>query len=133
MRAHCSGGTYMRSIAHDLGQLMGCGAHLAELRRLASAEFEIAEARTLEQLQSLAADERLVDALVPVDETAARLSQRVRGRCDGDADSPRAQFPGVAIPLRGRLEVCEGGLAGGSLVAIGEAVLPNLYHPVVVL
>ena len=36
LRAHCSGGTYMRSIAHDLGQALGCGAHLQELRRLAS-------------------------------------------------------------------------------------------------
>ena len=34
VRAHCSGGTYLRSIAHDLGQLLGCGAHLENLRRL---------------------------------------------------------------------------------------------------
>ena len=33
LRAHCSGGTYMRSIAHDLGQALGCGAHLPNLRR----------------------------------------------------------------------------------------------------
>ena len=65
LRAHCSGGTYMRSIAHDLGQALGCGAHLQELRRLASGEFELDQARTLEQLESLAADERLVDAIVP--------------------------------------------------------------------
>ena len=65
LRAHCSGGTYMRSIAHDLGQALGCGAHLQELRRLASGEFEIDQARTLEQLEALAADDRLVDAFVP--------------------------------------------------------------------
>ena len=46
LRVHCSGGTYMRSIAHDLGQALGCGAHLTELRRLASGEFEIDQART---------------------------------------------------------------------------------------
>ena len=56
MRAHCSGGTYMRSIAHDLGQALGCGAHLHELRRLASGEFEIEKARTPAQLETLAAD-----------------------------------------------------------------------------
>ena len=50
MRAHCSGGTYMRSFAHDVGLAMGCGAHLQELRRTASVEFEIDQARTLEQL-----------------------------------------------------------------------------------
>ena len=65
VRAHCSGGTYMRSIAHELGQAMGCGAHLHELRRLASGEFEIEQARTIEQLETLAAEGRLVDALVP--------------------------------------------------------------------
>ena len=47
IRAHCSGGTYMRSIAHDLGRLLGCGAHIHELRRLGSGEFDIAQARTL--------------------------------------------------------------------------------------
>ena len=63
--SHCSGGTYMRSIAHDVGQALGCGAHLQELRRVASGEFDLDQARTLAQLESLAADERLVDALVP--------------------------------------------------------------------
>jgi len=65
LRAHCSGGTYLRSIAHDVGQALGCGAHLRELRRTSSGEFEIEQARTLAQLESLAAEERLLDALVP--------------------------------------------------------------------
>ena len=68
LRVHCSGGTYMRSIAHDLGQALGCGAHLTELRRLASGEFQIDRARTLEQLEALAADDRLVDAFVPAEQ-----------------------------------------------------------------
>ncbi len=37
----CSKGTYVRSIAHDLGNLLGCGAHLSELRRLRSGHFHI--------------------------------------------------------------------------------------------
>jgi tRNA pseudouridine55 synthase len=64
LRAHCSGGTYMRSIAHEAGLALGCGAHLRELRRTASGEFELDQARTLEQLERLAKDERLLDALV---------------------------------------------------------------------
>ena len=75
LRVHCSGGTYMRSIAHDLGQALGCGAHLTELRRLASGEFELDQARTIAQLESLAAEERLVDALVPCGQNAARHSR----------------------------------------------------------
>ena len=49
-RVVCSGGTYVRSLAHDLGQLVGCGAHLTALRRTRSGEFRIADASTLERI-----------------------------------------------------------------------------------
>jgi len=49
-RAHVASGTYMRSIAHDMGQQIGCGAHLQSLRRTAVGEFELADAHTLEEL-----------------------------------------------------------------------------------
>jgi len=45
-RVVCSGGTYVRSLAHDLGQLVGCGAHLTALRRTRSGDFLIADATT---------------------------------------------------------------------------------------
>jgi tRNA pseudouridine55 synthase len=48
----CSSGMYLRSLAHDLGQALGCGAHLAALRRTASGRFRVAEAVTLDRLQS---------------------------------------------------------------------------------
>src|SRR3984893_18654837 len=51
-RARVASGTYMRSVAHDMGQLMGCGAHLESLRRTAVAEFELTDAHTLEELQA---------------------------------------------------------------------------------
>src|SRR6202035_3369465 len=65
VRIHCSAGTYLRSIAHDAGQAMGCGAHLKSLRRTASGDFKIDSARTLEVLAALAAEDRLPDALIP--------------------------------------------------------------------
>jgi len=49
-RARVASGTYMRSIAHEMGQIMGCGAHLEALRRTAVAEFNLDDAHTLEQL-----------------------------------------------------------------------------------
>jgi tRNA pseudouridine55 synthase len=120
-------------MAHDLGQSLGCGAHVAELRRTASGEFEIAQARTMEELQSLAADDRLIDVLVPtaqmmpgfpsvvVDDVA--VSQIRNGR--NFAASPfRAQPASRHVKAVSRQ---------GELVAIGEAVLPNVYHPLVVL
>jgi len=41
LRAHCSAGTYLRAIAHELGQAIGCGAHLFQLRRVESGEFTL--------------------------------------------------------------------------------------------
>ncbi|MGA9511870.1 MAG: tRNA pseudouridine(55) synthase TruB [Candidatus Sulfotelmatobacter sp.] len=51
-RARVSSGTYMRSIAHEMGQRLGCGAHLASLRRTSVAEFDITQAHTLEEIES---------------------------------------------------------------------------------
>ncbi len=45
----CSKGTYIRSLAHDIGQALGCGAHLSALRRTKSGELDIANARTVEE------------------------------------------------------------------------------------
>jgi tRNA pseudouridine55 synthase len=133
LRAHCSGGTYMRSIAHELGQALGCGAHLEELRRIASSEFAIEQARTIEQLESLAEEERLLDALVPassllpgmpevyVDEVAAARIRHGRN------------FPASPFRSEPAARYVKAVTARHELVAIGEAVLPNVYHPVVVL
>ena len=63
-RAAVSSGTYMRSIAHDMGREMGCGAHLASLRRTAVADFMIADAHTLEELQAAVEAENLEELLV---------------------------------------------------------------------
>jgi tRNA pseudouridine55 synthase len=46
----CTKGTYVRSIAHDLGQKLGCGAHLAALRRTVSGKFDVADATKLDDL-----------------------------------------------------------------------------------
>jgi tRNA pseudouridine55 synthase len=50
-RARVASGTYMRSVAHELGQALGCGAHLESLRRTSVAEFTLAEAHTIEQVE----------------------------------------------------------------------------------
>jgi tRNA pseudouridine55 synthase len=52
-RLRCTKGTYVRTLAHDLGQKLGCGAHLAALRRTATDKFHIADALTLEQIQAM--------------------------------------------------------------------------------
>ncbi len=64
---HCSKGTYIRSLAEDIGHYLGCCATVQALRRTGAGRFEIAQAYTLEQLQSM--DEAaLLDSLIAVDE-----------------------------------------------------------------
>jgi tRNA pseudouridine55 synthase len=53
-RLACTKGTYVRSIAHELGQKLGCGGHLATLRRVTSGKFDVAQAIPLEELFKLA-------------------------------------------------------------------------------
>lgn len=53
-KAWVGSGTYIRSLAHDLGQMLGCGAHLGELARTAVREFRLEEAHTLEELAKAA-------------------------------------------------------------------------------
>jgi tRNA pseudouridine55 synthase len=51
-RARVASGTYMRSVAHEMGQRLGCGAHLESLRRTAVAEFDITQAHTLDEIEN---------------------------------------------------------------------------------
>ena len=53
----CTKGTYVRSVAHDLGNKLGCGAHLATLRRSVSGKFDVADAMPLDQLLKLTTSE----------------------------------------------------------------------------
>ena len=54
----CSKGTYVRTLAEDIGEALGCGAHLVALRRTAIAHFDLKDARDLEALQAMTEEER---------------------------------------------------------------------------
>ncbi len=69
----CSRGAYIRSLAHDIGLALGCGAHLAELRRNRTGAFCIEEAVTLERLREAVAEGRGQDLLLPVDYAVLHL------------------------------------------------------------
>jgi tRNA pseudouridine55 synthase len=132
IRMNCSAGTYVRSVAHESGQALGCGAFLKALRRVASGDFKIGEARTLQELAALAAESHLDDALLPaagllpefpaemVD--VATLAQIRNGR----------DFRVSPFQVRGEARYVKAVTPEGELVAIGEAVLPHVYHPVLV-
>ncbi|MGH2401679.1 MAG: tRNA pseudouridine(55) synthase TruB [Candidatus Limnocylindria bacterium] len=63
---HCGAGTYVRSLARDLGEQLGCGGHLHTLRRTEAAGLSVADAVTPQRLEVLASEGRLAEALLPV-------------------------------------------------------------------
>ena len=69
-RVHCTKGFYVRTYAHDIGQRLGCGAHLTALRRIRSGHFDIAEAVDVPTLKAASRDE-LLARLLPVEKVLA--------------------------------------------------------------
>ncbi len=68
----CSKGTYIRTLAEDIGKKLGCGAHLIGLRRTATANYDISQAITLAQFEAMNDEQRLA-ALAPPDSAVAYL------------------------------------------------------------
>ncbi|NOS96784.1 MAG: tRNA pseudouridine(55) synthase TruB [Methylotenera sp.] len=68
----CSKGTYIRTLAEDIGHQLGCGAHLIGLRRTATANYDITQAVTLEQFEALSAEQRIA-TLRPADSSVLHL------------------------------------------------------------
>jgi len=125
-RARVGSGTYIRSVAHDMGKKLGCGAHLASLRRTGAAEFAIEDAHTLEavatQMQqgtvaSLFVHPRKLVPLLPcvtaTEETAALIRS---GRSVNLPEMSRA--PEVKV-FYGQTE----------LIAVATRIAGTLFHP----
>ena len=91
---HCSKGTYIRSLAEDIGALLGCGGHVERLRRTAVGNFSIAQAVGFEQLEALPDEARLA-RLLPLERIVAELppSRWVRSRLFFCAEDSRCGCP----------------------------------------
>ena len=97
MRVHCSKGTYIRTLCHDIGQKLGCGACMEKLTRTKVSRFEIKDSLTLVQIEALKKEDRLSEIVVPIDQMfadyvritvsgeAARLAYNGNGIKDRDA------------------------------------------------
>jgi tRNA pseudouridine55 synthase len=132
LRVRCSAGTYIRSIAHQVGIMLGCGAHIEALVRTRSGPFLLDEAFTIERLQQLKDEGLLGDALLPmsdllpefpavfVDEFAAT---HIRQGRDFSVSPFRVNVGSPHVKAIG---------PDGRLIAIGRILLPHVYHPIVV-
>jgi len=135
LRLDCSAGFYVRSLAHDLGQRLGIGGHLAALRRTRSGDFTLEQAISLDALERDA--QLALDGLVPLAEmlpafaavtlTAEGVLRATRGRELGPADTER----GLGSRASGFVRLLD---QSGQLVGIAEPVGAGaLLHPSVVL
>jgi tRNA pseudouridine55 synthase len=117
-------GTYIRSLARDLGERLECGGYLRALRRTEAAGLSAADGKTPDELEAMAREGRLGEALVPVD----RLLDLERVALDADQASRFVHGGELAWPGDGRVQVH--GPSG--LLGIGELRNGSL-HPRTVL
>ena len=89
----CSSGTYIRSLAHDLGRALGCGAHLASLRRTRIGDFSVSEARSLAEVEGRIEAGRIDDVLIALDALLPGLPEIVL-----DAEGVRRVADGRSVP-----------------------------------
>jgi tRNA pseudouridine55 synthase len=146
----CSSGTYIRSLAHEMGQKLGCGAHLAEITRTAVGEFSLEQAVKLEELGEATRAGKFTDYLIRLDNLLPNfprvnvlpiIERRVRHGTKFNISVSQIQ-PGRVEPPPGATSQLDGGeprpprlrvfSQQNSLIAIAEAVVPRTYQPVVV-
>ena len=146
----CSSGTYIRSLAHEMGQKLGCGAHLAEITRTAVGEFSLDQAIKLEELAEGARAGKFADYLIRLENLLPNfprvnvlpiIERRVRHGTKFNVSVAQIQPgrgelpPGATAQLDGgepkppRLRVFS---QQDKLIAIAEAVVPRTYQPIVV-
>jgi tRNA pseudouridine55 synthase len=123
LRVRCSKGTYIRSLAQDIGEALGCGAHLAALRRTASGRFRLEQAASLDVLAGLTVAQRS-QRLLPLAELLADLP-----RAELDAASAARLRNGQALPFAGLAEgLCGVYGPGGAVIGLGRSDGASL-HP----
>jgi len=147
----CGAGTYIRSLAHELGKLHGAGAHLAEITRTAVGEFTLDQAVGLPELEQDAKAGRLADRVIHLENLLSELPRATvlpiierRVRHGAKFNLPLAQIqPGQVTSAQGAPAELDSGdwkpsrlrvfNQQGKLIAIAEPVVPRTYQPVVVL
>jgi len=128
-RAHVGSGTYMRSVAHDMGKTLGCGAHLAELRRTAVAEFVIDEARTLDELEAAMRQGSVEDLLV---HPRKLLPQMPCVTANEENLALIRVGRAVNLPELSRAPLVKVFCGQRELIAIATRVAGTLFHPGIV-
>jgi tRNA pseudouridine55 synthase len=125
-----SAGGYVRSVAHEMGQILGCGAHLSRLMRTRAGEFTIDEAHTLHELEALKGNEAAIEALcvhprqLLPELPAVSADAQALGRLRNGAQANLPEFS--CAPL---VKVFEG---QRDLAGVAKRVAGTLFQPVAI-
>jgi tRNA pseudouridine55 synthase len=129
-RARVSSGTYMRSVAHEMGQQLEVGAHLAALRRTGVGEFTEADACTLEQLEAAVASDEPEKFLIHL----RRILPAFPSVTADEMNANRIRHgQAVNLPEMSRAPLVKVFAGQAELIAIASRVAGTLFHPKVVL
>jgi tRNA pseudouridine55 synthase len=126
-----SAGGYVRSVAHELGELAGCGAHLAELRRTQAGAFTLAQAIGLEELKALAGDDSAIERRLPHPRTllpempAVTVDEQTAGKLRNGMQANLPDFSTAAM-----VKVFT---SPTELLGISKRIAGTLMQPIVVL
>ncbi|HEY8172694.1 MAG TPA: tRNA pseudouridine(55) synthase TruB [Dehalococcoidia bacterium] len=126
IRVQCRKGTYIRSLAHDLGERLECGAHLAALVRTHSAGFSIEDAHTPDQLGALEAEGAFEHAMLAPDRAVERRPVAILAE-----DRVRAMVTGNDIIIEGGrgAAICRAYDLSGGFVGMLRESGSDLWHP----
>jgi tRNA pseudouridine55 synthase len=128
-RARVTSGTYLRSVAHEMGQKLGCGAHLESLRRTSVAEFNLEDAHTLEQIAEAAGKRALEDLFVH----PRKLLPELPAVMADEANAARIRSGRtVNLPELSRARQVKVFCGQRDLIAIATRVAGSLFHPKIV-
>lgn len=117
---HCSKGTYVRTIAHDLGEALGCGAHVDALRRTQAGPYGEDDLATLDEIETARREHRLDDLLRPV---ASTVGQWPEVALTGAPAFYLKQGQPVLVPhapTTGWVRLVEGTDTEGTFIGVGE-------------
>lgn len=124
LRVRCSKGTYVRTLAEDIGAALGTGAHLAGLRRTASGRFQVSDAVGLDRLGQMTAEELKLQ----IRQLSSLLEDLPRAELDAMSEARLRN--GQALKISG---LCEGLCAvygpGGAVVGLGRAEQDGILRP----
>lgn len=129
-RARVASGTYMRSVAHDMGQLLGCGAHLASLRRTGVGEFGLSDAQTLENLEVACQQGRTEGIFI---HPRKLLPQMPSVTANEETVAHIRVGRAVNLPELSRARQVKVFQGQSELIAIATRVAGTLFHPGIVL